>query len=70
MTVSGINDRITTQQGIKRVDSITARYAVGMGIPMGYGYGVGMGIEIPSPRQPWTLPWVWGSSWGSPWVWL
>jgi len=20
---------------------------------------VGTGIEIPSPRQPWTLPWVW-----------
>ena len=28
------------------------------------GYGdphVGMGIEISSPRQPWTLPWIWGS---------
>jgi len=35
------------------------RSAVGMGIPMG------MGIEIPSPQQPWTLPWVWES----PWVW-
>jgi len=29
------------------------------GDPYGYGYGVGMGIEIPSPLQPWTLPWVW-----------
>jgi len=35
-----------------------------------YGYGVGMGIEIPSPRQPWTLPCVWGSPWGSPLVWV
>jgi len=32
-----------------------SRSAMGMGIPMG------MGIEIPSPQQPWTLPWVWGS---------
>jgi len=35
--------------------------SVDMAIPM----GMGMGIEIPSPRQPWTLPWIWGS----PWVW-
>jgi len=35
-----------------------------------HGYGVGMGKEIPSPRQPWTLPWVWGSPWGFPWVWV
>ena len=38
--------------------------------PHGYGYVVGMGREIPSPRQPWTLPWVWRSPWGSPWVWV
>jgi len=24
----------------------------------GYGYEVGMGMLIPSPRQPWTLPWI------------
>jgi len=30
---------------------------VGMGLPM----CMGMGIEIPSPHQPWTLPWVCGS---------
>jgi len=74
MTVSGINDRITTQKGIESVDSITSRSAAGMGmpmgIPMGIAFGVGMGIEIPSPRQPWTLPWVWESPSGSPWVWL
>ena len=56
ITVSGINDRITTQKGIESVDSITSRSAAGMGmpmgIPMGIAFGVGMGIEIPSLRQP------------------
>ena len=47
MTVSGINDRITTQKGIENVHSITSRSAVGMGIPVGIPTGIGMG-------------WVWG----------
>jgi len=43
MTVSGLNDRITTQKGIESVDSITSRSAVGMGIPVGIPMGMVMG---------------------------